>query len=80
MYSYEECLSIISENGEYIFKDGMTKKLVIVPATKEYFKLFNDDLMAKHLSKEDVKLYAKDNEYTIWAYSIQLIKGEVFKI
>jgi hypothetical protein len=80
MYSYEECLGIILKNGEYVYKNGMRKKLVIVPYTKEYFSIFNNDLMTKNLSKEDVKVYAKDNKYTVWEYAVQLIKGEVFKL
>jgi hypothetical protein len=80
MYTYDECQAIISEKGEYIYSDGLYKKLVIVPFNKDYFNSFNKDLMTKNLSKDDVKMYAKDGEYTIWAYGIQLLKGEVFNV
>lgn len=77
--TYDEAFAIIEREGMYSRSNGLRKKRVIVPLTEEYFKLFNSDLMLKHLSKDDVKTYAKDNEFTIWEYSVQLIKGEVFK-
>ena len=78
--TYEECLSIISEKGEYLYEKGTKRKLVIVPYTNEYFKTFNEDLNTKYLSKEDVKSYAKDNKYKIWIYDLRYINGEVFKL
>jgi hypothetical protein len=78
--TYEEALEIINTVGEYGFKNGVNMKRVIVPFNPIYFSEFNNDLMIKYLSKEDVKHYAKDNQYAIWEYSIRLIKGESFKL
>lgn len=78
--TYEEALTIVEKEGEYSYIGGLKKKLVIVPLNNPYFSEYNELLNAKNLSKEDVKLYAKDNKYTVWQYNVQYIKGETFKI
>lgn len=77
--TYNEALAIIEREGEYAYSYGVTKKRVIVPLNKPYQGEFITDLNLKILSKEDVKNYAKDNEFTIWEFIIQYVKGETFK-
>ncbi|MDI6050414.1 hypothetical protein QLS31_11275 [Flavobacterium sp. XS2P24] len=77
--TYDDALEIIEREGEYAYGYNVTKKRVIVPLNSPYQGKFIADLNLKYLSKEDVKNYAEDGEFTIWEFLVQYIKGETFK-
>ena len=77
--TYTKALEIIEREGEYAYGYNVTKKRVIVPLNSPYQGKFIADLNLKYLSKEDVKNYAEDGEFTIWEFLVQYIKGETFK-
>ena len=78
--TYDEALAKLEILGEYFYENNVKRKRVIVPLTKEYFVPFNEILVSKNVSKVEVKKFAIDNLYGIWAYDLNLLKGENFKI